>query len=383
VAPRRVAIVGAGIGGLTAAIALTRAGFDVAVYEQAAELGEVGAGMGLWPNALRVLARLGLGEDVLSLAGGGVGIGLRRADGRWLMRQSAQEMQNRWAAPFACVHRAELHALLVKRLDPTTVHLGARCSGFEQRDGIVALRFEGRGDHVDVQADVLVGADGVHSVVRAELSGPARLRYRGYTNWRGTTAPGSVPPVADSTDSWGRGGHFGLQPTSGGRILWYAGLNAGEAVADDEQTRARLLEAFGAWHAPIGAVIEATPDAALIRTDIYDARPSRRWSRGAVTLVGDAIHPMTPDLGQGACQAIVDAAVLAQCLTETGDVHAALTAYRRRRAWTATLATLFSRYWGAAAQRDGRLACTLRDAMLAATPRALQLRQLDLLVERP
>ena len=376
----RVAIVGGGIGGLTTAVALARAGIGADVYEQAPELAEVGAGMGLWPNAMRAFGTLGLAEAVLSLAGGPIGLGLRRPDGRWQMRRSADEVQARWGAAFACVHRAELHALLVNSLDHATIHLGARCTGFDQHDGGVRVHFDGA---PDVQADVLVGADGVHSVVRSALSSPARLRYRGYTNWRGTTRPGSVALVSEGMDTWGRGGHFGLQPTSGERILWYAGLNAGEGETDGEHTRDRLLAAFGDWHEPIAAVIDATPQANLIRNDIYDAWPSRTWTRGPVALVGDAIHPMTPDLGQGACQAIVDATTLAACLAETSDVPRALAAYQGRRRRTAAIATLFSRHWGGAAQWDGRFKCALRDTAMRTMPLSLQLRQLDLVIERP
>ncbi len=375
----RVAIVGGGIGGLTTAVALAQAGISADVYEQAPELGEVGAGMGLWPNAMRAFGTLGLAESVLSLAGGPIGLGLRHPDGRWHMRQSTEEVQARWGGAFTCVHRAELHALLVGSLDHATIHLGARCTGFEQHGGGVRVHLDGAGD---VQADVLIGADGVHSVVRSRLSGPARLRYRGYTNWRGATRPGSVPLVSEGMDTWGRGGHFGLQPTSGERILWYAGLNASEGETDSEHTRDRLFAAFGDWHDPIAAVIDATPDAALIRNDIYDAWPSRTWSHGAVALVGDAIHPMTPDLGQGACQAIVDATSIADCLAEARDVPHALAAYQRRRQRTAAIATLFSRYWGGAAQWDGRFTCALRDTMMRTMPLSLQLRQLDLIVER-
>jgi len=379
VADLRVAIVGGGIGGLTTAVALARAGISADVYEQAPELAEVGAGMGLWPNAMRAFGTLGLAEAVLSLAGGPIGLGLRRPDGRWQMRRSADEVQARWGAAFACVHRAELHALLVNSLDHATIHLGARCTGFDQHDGGVRVHFDGA---PDVQADVLVGADGVHSVVRSALSSPARLRYRGYTNWRGTTRPGSVALVSEGMDTWGRGGHFGLQPTSGERILWYAGLNADEGEADDDHTRKRLLDVFGHWHAPIPAVIEATPSQSVIRNDIYDCWPSRQWNRGSTVLVGDAIHPMTPDLGQGACQAIVDGTVLAACLSENQHVATSLDTYRRSRCRNAAVAMLFSRIWGGSSQSDGRLACAARDRLVRAMPLSLQLRQLDLVVEK-
>jgi 2-polyprenyl-6-methoxyphenol hydroxylase-like FAD-dependent oxidoreductase len=375
----KVVIIGCGIGGLTTAIALDAYGADVQVYEQAPELGEVGAGVGLWANALRALESLGISEKVLRLSGGPIGTGVRRPDGQWLLRLPREVMESRWGAAFVSVHRAELHALLAAQLDTATVHLGARCTGFAQTGGTVQVRFE-NGD--EIEADVLVGADGVHSVVRAQLSKPARLRYRGYTNWRGVTPPGSVPTLDEGMDTWGRGAHFGLQPTSGNRILWYAGLNADEGEADDDHTRKRLLDVFGHWHAPIPAVIEATPSQSVIRNDIYDCWPSRQWNRGSTVLVGDAIHPMTPDLGQGACQAIVDGTVLAACLSENQHVATSLDTYRRSRCRNAAVAMLFSRIWGGSSQSDGRLACAARDRLVRAMPLSLQLRQLDLVVEK-
>ena len=280
---------GGGIGGLTAAIALTHAGHDVTVYEQAPALGEVGAGIGLWPNALGVLGRLGLGDAALELAGGGVGIGLRRADGRWLMRHSADDLRARWGAPFACVHRAELHALLVDALGGVSVKLGARCTGFEERGGIVTMRFDGEHDGAD--AELLVGADGIRSSIGTTLWGPPRLRYRGYHNWRGIAAADRVPLEPFTTDNWGRGRHFGLQPTSGGRMLWYAGVNVAEGAPAGGSAREFLLDAFAGWRAPIAEVIGATADGAIVRSEARDTRPRRVWGRGAVTLLGDAIHP--------------------------------------------------------------------------------------------
>jgi 2-polyprenyl-6-methoxyphenol hydroxylase-like FAD-dependent oxidoreductase len=376
----RVAIIGCGIGGLTTAIALAQAGIEVAVYEQAPELGEVGAGVGMWANALRALHPLGMSDAVLALSAGPVSQGVRLPEGRWLLRQPREAMEARWGAGFISVHRAELHTLLASAVDPATIHLGVRCTGFEQTGATVRVHFA---DGPPIETDVLVGADGVHSIVRSGLSGPARLRYRGYTNWRGVTPPGSVPPIAEVTETWGRGARFGLQPTSGDRILWYAGRNVAAGGVDDVDVRPELLETFGHWHEPIAAVIEATPEGSLVRNDIYDCWPTKRWSRGAVTLVGDAVHPMTPDLGQGACQAIVDGTTLARCLAEIPDVPQALDAYRRSRFRNAAIATLFARAWGSYGKWDGLLTCAIRNAAVRAMPLWLQLRQLDLVVGRP
>ena len=221
----KVVIIGCGIGGATTAVALKASDIEVEVYEQAPELAEVGAGVGLWPNALRAIDTFGMSDGVHALSGGPVGTGVRRPDGEWLLRIPRHVMESQWGGGFIAVHRAELHALLVAELDPATIHLGARCAGVEQGNAGVRVWFD---NGEATEADLLIGADGVHSTVRAAMARPARLRYRGYTNWRGITPAGSVPLVTEAMDTWGRGGHFGLQPTSAGRTLWYAGRNADE-----------------------------------------------------------------------------------------------------------------------------------------------------------
>ena len=223
-----------------------------------------------------------------------------------------------------------------------------------------------------MQADVLIGADGVHSIVRAALFGPASLRYRGYTAARPVTPPGSVPLPRDGIETWGRGARFGLGPTSGERIIWYATWNAAAGGQHDGDTGARLRELFGAWHDPIPAIIEAAPQTAVIRNDIYDRRPARTWSRGRVALAGDAIHPMTPDLAQGACQAIVDATTLASCLAGSRDTRAALREYQQRRRRNAAAATLIAQNTGAMGQWQGLITCAARDALRRAMPVSLQ-----------
>jgi 2-polyprenyl-6-methoxyphenol hydroxylase-like FAD-dependent oxidoreductase len=243
----------------------------------------------------------------------------------------------------------------------------------------VHVRFDGG---PDVTADVLIGADGVHSVLRAELLGPAPLRYRGYTGVRALTPAGSVPLPSDGIETWGRGARFGFAPATGDRIIWYATWNTPAGSEHDRGMRARLRKLFGAWHDPIPAVIEVTAEEAIVRNDIYDRWPARTWTRGRVALLGDAIHPMTPDLAQGACQAIVDAATIADCLAEAGDPRVALREYQRRRWRNAARTTLLARGSGRLGQWDGRLTCTARDALLRAMPLSLQLRQLDLVIGR-
>jgi 2-polyprenyl-6-methoxyphenol hydroxylase-like FAD-dependent oxidoreductase len=374
----KIAVIGGGIGGLTAAIALARQGLAVEVYEQAPALKEVGAGVGIWPNAMAALEQIGLADQVARL---GVRIdrqGLMRPDGSWLLCLPAELMTQRWGAGFVAVHRAELQQLLAAELGPQAIHLEARCTDFEDNGAAVTARFA---DGREVQADVLVGADGVHSAVRTALFGPAPVRYRGYTAVRSLTPAGSVPLPRDGWEIWGRGARFGQGPTSGDRVIWWATWNAPAGQKDDGDTAALLREHFGTWPDPVPAIIEATPRAALVRNDICDRRPARTWGRGRVVLLGDAIHPMTPDLAQGACQAIVDAATLASCLAASRDTTAALRVYQQRRRRNAATTTLMARQVGAMGQWNGRATCAARDALMRKTPRPVQLRGLDLVLD--
>jgi 2-polyprenyl-6-methoxyphenol hydroxylase-like FAD-dependent oxidoreductase len=375
----KIAIIGGGIGGLTAAVALARRGLAAEVYEQAPVLEEIGAGVGLWSNALAALESIGLSGKVSRLAVQVARQGIKRSDGAWLMCIPAEVMAARWGSGLVLVHRAELQQLLAAELDPAIIHLGARCTEVEANGDSAIARFA---DGREVQADVLVGADGVHSVVRAALFGPASLRHRGYTCVRSITPAGSVPLPLDGAETWGRGARFGLGPTSGERIIWYATWNARADANHATDTTERLRRIFGSWHDPIPAIVEATPEAALIRTDIYDRWPTRTWARGRVALIGDAIHPMTPDLAQGACQAIVDATTLAGCLAGARDPRLALREYQNRRWRNAATTTLMARNSGTMGRWKGGMACAARDSVLRATPTALQLRQLDLVLGR-
>ena len=375
----KIVIIGGGIGGLTAAVALARKGLAAEVYEQASELKEVGAGVGLWANALWALETIGLAAAVRQLGERVARQGVKCPEGSWLMCYPEEALEKRWGAGFAAVHRADLQRLLAAQLDPAAIHLGARCTGFQDTPQAVTVNFE---DSREVKADVLIGADGVHSAVRTMLLGPAPLRYRGYTGVRSLTPAGSVPLPRDGIETWGQGARFGFAPATGDRIIWYARWNApaGEEPADG--MRARLRTLFGDWHDPIPAVIEATPEDTIVRNDIYDRWPARTWTRGRVALIGDAIHPMTPDLAQGACQAIIDATTLADCLAEASGPRAALRDYQRRRWRNAARTTLLARGSGSMGQWHGRLTCAARNGLLRATPLPLQLRQLDLLIGR-
>lgn len=333
-------VIGAGIGGLTAAVALEQRGWTVTVFERATSTEPVGSGVAIAPNALRALDTLGLGDQVRKLSAMQGEAGIRRADGRWLSRTSAELAAARYGDQVILLLRATLVDLLVSRLSPGALHLDVTVESADPERGTVII------DAGTVQADLVVAADGINSRVRSSLfPDHPKPVYSGVTSWR-LIAPGSGVTAAES---WGRGLIFGVMPLVDDLVYCYATAavppsdKAGRTVrrqvgnpaghpadrsADEtaDQTadpaedhaadqmehdeRAELIRLFGDWHDPIPGLLASAGK--VLRHDIYSlGRPLPAFHRGRIALLGDAAHPMTPNLGQGACQAIEDAVVLA------------------------------------------------------------------------
>jgi 2-polyprenyl-6-methoxyphenol hydroxylase-like FAD-dependent oxidoreductase len=231
-------------------------------------------------------------------------------------------------------------------------------------------------DGRQVHGDALIGADGIRSAVRGQLFPEAVPRSAGQTTWRGVVR--FVPPSGASFwgESWGAGARFGLLPIAGDRVYWFAVRNAAAGLSDPAGPRAELLRLFGRWHAPIPELIATTDEAALLHNDIFDLAPLPTWTRGRVTLLGDAAHATTPNLGQGGCQAIEDATVLARALRSAASVEAALRAYEDERIARANMITELSRRLGIMGNWTHPAACWLRDTLAAATPRWARMRML-------
>lgn len=372
---RRIAVAGGGIGGLCAAVALARAGFEVAVYEQAEELREVGAGLTIWPNAVRVLRKLGLAEELLRRGSRIRRAALRTSGGRTLAESRPERLERLTGEPTVAVHRADLHGLLLSALPAGAVRLGAKFATSEEGAGGVTVRF---GDGRAERADLLIGADGINSAVRRQLFPEAQLRYSGYAAWRGVVE--AAPGIAEgaTSESLGRGARFGIVPIGRGRVYWYATANTPAGVMQGGGDRKEfLLRRFSNWHTPVEQLIEATPRDVVLRGDIYDLEPMRSWHRGRVVLLGDAAHPTTPNMGQGACMAIESAYTLARCLSRAEDLGAALTRYERGRMPRTAWITRQSRAAGRVGQVEGRIASAARDLLLAVTPDALMRRTLE------
>src|SRR5579859_7212113 len=327
---KRAIIIGAGPGGLAAAIALRQVGIAVKVFEAAQELRPIGAGLTLWTNAVKATDQLGLTAAIQARAGGEVGGEIRSWRGPVLARIPATMLARTFGAANIAIHRAELQAAMLDVLDVGIVETGARCLSFAQDADEVRVQLA---DGREVRGDLLIGADGIHSVVREQLFGISSLRYAGYTAWRGVThVPDAAFPPGRGFLTLGPGGHMGFVHIGPSQVYWFAALNAAAGGQDAPRGgRHAVLAHFGGWHGPIRAIVAATAEAAILRTDLYDRPPILRWTAGRVTLLGDAAHPMTPNLGQGACQALEDAVVLARCLQARDDIPAALGRYETAR----------------------------------------------------
>lgn len=362
----RIGIVGAGLGGLVAAIAARRAGFEATIYEQANAFGEIGAGIQIGPNAVKVLRALGLEEGLMRFgAMPEHHIGRSWRSGRVLFKSATRTAcLERFGAAFYQVQRSDLHAHLRRVLPEEAIRLGKCCVGITPARDNVRLAFA---DGTDAEVDVLIGADGIHSKVRDALLGPGSPRFTGVICWRGQVPAdrlpaGLIPP--DSLNWMGPGGcivHYYVRP--GQLVNWIAhrkiDIWAEESwsVQGDKQ---ELVDAFPGWHDSLLTLLKATER--CYKWAILDRDPLPKWSEGRVTLLGDAAHPMSPFLAQGGAMAMEDGFVLADVLARgLDDVPAALKRYEAIRKDRATRVQLSSRQRAEICQVSSPLAQMKRD----------------------
>ncbi|MFF4102648.1 FAD-dependent monooxygenase [Streptomyces sp. NPDC001903] len=371
---RAVTVVGGGIGGLAAAVALHRRGWRVEVLERAGDFTELGAGISLWPNALRALEVLGLAGAVRALGAVEATGGVRDRRGRWLSRTDNAELARRFGHPLVVLHRADLLRALREALPADSLRSGSEVSTIRDEGNRSVVVHRGG----ESRPDLVVGADGLHSAVRRALwPAAAGPRYAGYTAWRMVTEPLPEPP-REGAATWGRGARFGYTALPGGRMYCFATatLPAGAASGSSESEYAELLGRFGAWPDPIPALLAAVPAGAVLRHDLHDLPPLPSFVRGRVALMGDAAHAMTPNLGQGACQALEDAVTLAHCLDTTPDVAAALRSYDLLRRPRTQAITRRSARLGTVGQLSWPPAVLLRDTAARLTPTRATLRSM-------
>jgi salicylate hydroxylase len=331
-----IAIIGGGIGGLSAAALLLRAGFDVHVYEQAKNLGEVGAGINIGPNASRILYRIGIADELGRIGVKPASFDQRRwDDGRILLRSPLGDaVETAFGAPYYTFHRGDLHRALTHTIAADRIHLAHRFTHLVDSGDRVEAHFE---NGASISVDLLVGADGIQSVVRHALVGPEKPHFTGCVAYRGLVPSNRLRhlDLEFTNQIWmGPSAHFVHYFVSAGRAVNFVGITEqdswlGESWVDHgEITDALAL--FQGWHDQVLSIIGAADE--TYKWALFDRSPLQRWSAGRVTLLGDACHPMLPFMGQGAAQAIEDGATLKGCLLKlSNDVPAALQLYEKLR----------------------------------------------------
>jgi salicylate hydroxylase len=333
----RVIVIGAGIGGLAAALTLGRSGFEVQVFEQATELREIGAGVQISPNATRILHRLGLEEPLRRFGVRPREVVIRRwDDGRVIARQPlADACERNFGAPYYHFHRAELLDVLSATVPDGVLHLDHRCVGLTQQGDRVEVQFH---NGATADAEVVVGADGIHSTVREAILGPESPRFSGHVAYRGLVPAARVAHLGMEVVAslwWGPNHHFvSYFVGAGARYLNWVAVTPGDWRLESWTARGEVADAlkeFEGWHPQVRAIIGSAD--VTNRWALYDRDPLPRWTIGRVTLMGDAAHAMLPYMAQGAVQSIEDAAVLAKCLerANANDAGGALLRYEQAR----------------------------------------------------
>ena len=323
-----IVVIGAGIAGLATAVALQRRGHDVSVIERRSDTSP-GAAITIWPNALAALDELGLGDAVREAGGRMTAGAMRWRDGSWLRHPATESWVSALGEPLVVVRRSALRDILVAPLHHDTVEYGLTADSLLTNDDGVQIRFS---DAPVRDADAVIGADGIGSMVARHLNGSLAQRYAGYTAWRGIANCAIDPDFAGQT--LGPGVEVGHIPMAPDRTYWFATERAPEGQLSPDGELSYLRAKLADWPEPVPTLLASTAPADVLRNDLYDRGPGRCWAQGAVVLVGDAAHPMRPHLGQGGCQGLEDAAILAAFVDRAPDLATAFArfaAFRRPR----------------------------------------------------
>jgi 2-polyprenyl-6-methoxyphenol hydroxylase-like FAD-dependent oxidoreductase len=377
----KFAIVGGGIGGLTLAIALQKKGLDVTVYEHAEQLRPLGAGITLAANAMKAFAEIGIDTEILRSGRVLKKLLIKDDRGNVLTETDAERFSRKLGVTNnIAIHRADFHDVLLKKISPKTLALGKACIDFENMPAGVRLFFQ---DGTETTADYVIACDGIHSTFRKKIVKNAEPRYAGYTCWRAVidNIPGTVN-VDETSETWGAGSRFGIVPLANNRLYWFACLNApANDVVMKEFDPSDLHARFRKFHSPIPDIIKHTRKDQLIWGDIIDLKPLEKFAFGRIVLMGDAAHATTPNLGQGACMAIEDAVVLANCLTEDAIPQQAFQKFETRRRRRTRKIVNGSWRLGRVAQWESPLLTWARNAAVRATPARVTEKQMQFITD--
>lgn len=369
-------IIGAGIGGLTTAIALAKKGFDVTIYEQADEIKEVGAGIWVAPNGLKVYEKLGISRNIIEAGNELEKISIVDLNKKPISVVDGARVRAKHKYSTLAIHRAALQKILASFVPADKIVLSKKFKSYRQTDHSIVAEFE---DGAETEADFLINAAGLKSNAREKIAPESRLRYSGQTCWRFVTNFELPGEESEMYEIWGK---------SKGLRAAYSKINEREIYAyitnyqpagepENKQTvRSDLLKLCADFPPIIKNLIESCDENAFIKTDLYDFKPISQWTDGKMALLGDAAHATTPNLGQGACQAIEDAFVIAEELSRTEEIGAAFKNYQSKRIEKATYITKASWQFGQLTNTSGLTKSAVK-TIIRLTPEFISDKQLD------
>ena len=358
---KKITIIGAGIGGLTTAIALKLKGFEVEIFEKTIAFGEAGSGINLSINAMQVYKRLGIYQDILKEANPLNSMNVRAKNLALLMSSKLGRFEKFYQVKAVAIHRARLHEILLRSLGDVPIHLNKKLKSLNQTHEKVHLQFEDGTAHL---ADIVIGADGIHSITRQFIVDNAVLRDAQQVCWRGiSTVKIDEKFRGELNEIWGKGNRFGFVHLNRNQLYWFALID--KKYYTDKTS---ILEVFSSYHPMINKIIKGSPQENILLNEIWDLEPLSKWHKGNVCLLGDACHATTPNMGQGAVQAIESAMALSICLEEVHNVEQAFNRYQTIRKEKAHHVTNTSWKIGKIAQANNSLVVLFRNLFLKMTP---------------
>tara|TARA_Y100001934_G_scaffold256285_1_gene324134 strand:+ start:131 stop:1381 length:1251 start_codon:yes stop_codon:yes gene_type:complete len=363
---KKVAVIGGGIAGLTFSHCLTHDEYDVHIFEKKNEFGEIGAAISVFPNALCVMDEIGLLDTILNAAGKFENVFLKTHKGGVLSKSSPKSDY-----PVICIHRAHLHGILLKGTK-AHLHNNKAVTGFTHlENGQLEVTFENGESSV---FDAVIGADGIHSVVRKDIINDGAPIYRGYSIWRGVVK--TTFDTGYASETFGKGQRVGIVPIKDGTYGWWATCN--EKFLQDDQpegTQQKLQRLFGDWHHPIPDLIANTE--VILKNSLSDRVPHKGWTKGNMVLLGDAAHPTTPNLGQGGCMAIEGAYLLAKCINKYGLSTKAYGIYEKHQFPRSKKIINESLKLGAMGQISNPILIALRNFFFKVMPSSVAMKMID------
>lgn len=372
---QKIGILGAGIAGLSAAIALRKIGYEPLIFEAVQEIKPVGAGLGLGANAIKAFQKLDISDQVIN-AGRQLDVfDVLDEKGFIITHTDNLALSKKYGINNFVIERSKLHEVLSMNIPAATIFKNKRAIKFEYVNDQIQVFFQ---DQTHEVFDILIVADGIHSSIRNQLDPSAKLRYAGYTCWRALIEDSSNLNIHKSSETWGRSGRFGIVPLANNKIYWFACINSSLNNMKMKSFKIEdLINHFKDYHDPICKILQQTSNDQLIWNDIIDLAPLNKFAYGKILLIGDAAHATTPNLGQGACQAIEDAAVLYQEIQKKSDVAEAFIQFEKRRLVRTQWIVKTSWNIGKLAQMESFLGITFRNILLRNLPASVNNKQIE------